>query len=92
MTSLTAGQFLSRRQVSLVNKNIMSMESFDQFRQIVLDDMALQERLQATTDRHEFVDLVVLLGEERGCHFTAADVEAAMSANRKAWLQHRMVA
>lgn len=67
------------------------MEKFEQFRQIVLEDVALQERLRATTDHASFVDLVVRAGEEQGCHFTPADVEAAMSANRKAWLQQRMV-
>lgn len=69
----------------------MSMESFEQFRQIVLHDPALQERLRLTTDHASFVGLVVQAGEERGCHFTHADVEAALNANRKAWLQQRMV-
>jgi hypothetical protein len=69
----------------------MSMESFEQFRQIVLKDTALQERLRMNADHRSFVNLVVRAGEERGCHFTPADVEAAMSANRRAWLQHRMM-
>jgi hypothetical protein len=69
----------------------MSTESFEQFRQIVLQDLALQERLRATTDPASFVDLVVQVGEEQGCHFTPVEVEAALSANRKAWLQGRIV-
>jgi hypothetical protein len=74
------------------NKSTMSMESFEQFRQIVLQDIALQERLRAITEHASFVDLVVRVGGERGCHFTPADVKAALSANRKAWLQGRMIA
>jgi hypothetical protein len=63
------------------------MESFEQFRQIVLNDVALQERLRTTTDHESFVGLVVRTGEERGCHFTPEDVEEAMRANRRAWLE-----
>ena len=69
----------------------MSMESFEQFRQIVLHDAAIQEQLRATTDRRDFVDLLIRVGGEHGCHFTPTDVEAAMRANRVVWLQHRMV-
>jgi hypothetical protein len=63
------------------------MESFEQFREIVLQDLALQERLRATTDHGSFVDLVVRVGEEQGCRFTPEDVEEAMRANRRAWLE-----
>ena len=69
----------------------MPMESFEQFRQMVLDTPALQERLRAITDPISFVELVVQVGEEHGCYFTPEDVETAMSANRKAWLQQRIV-
>ena len=68
-----------------MNKSTMSMESFEQFRQMVLQDVALQERLRATTDHHDFVDLVVRAGAEHGCHFTPEDVQAAMRNNRQAW-------
>jgi hypothetical protein len=67
------------------------MESFEQFRQRVLHDPAIQEQLRATDDHASFVDLVVKTGGELGCHFTHEDVEAAIRANRKAWLQARMV-
>ena len=74
-----------------MNKNTMSLEHFEQFRQIVLQDPALQERLRATTDHVSFVSLVVQAGDERDCPFTPGDVEAALRVNRKAWLQGRMV-
>jgi hypothetical protein len=65
----------------------MSTESFEQLRQIVLQDVALQERLRATTDPRIFVDLVVQVGDERDCHFKPEDVQAAMRASRKRWIE-----
>lgn len=65
----------------------MSLESFEQFRNLVLQDVALQEQLRATTDHRSFVDLVVRVGGERGCHFTPEDVEAAMRASRQLWIE-----
>ena len=70
-----------------MNKTAMSTESFEQFRQIVLQDVALQERLRATTDPRSFVDLLVRVGDERHCHFTPEDVQAAMRASRKRWIE-----
>lgn len=68
----------------------MTMESFEQFRQIVLQDRTLQERLSAAAD-HTFVDLVVCAGGEMGCHFTSEDVRAALLNSRRDWFQSRMV-
>jgi hypothetical protein len=65
----------------------MSQQAFEQFRHIVLQDLALQERLRATTDHRSFLDLVVRVGGERGCHFTHEDVQAAMRASRRAWIE-----
>jgi hypothetical protein len=63
------------------------MESFEQFRQIVLHDPALQERLRETTDPRPFVDLVVRVGGERGCIFTPEEVEAALREGRRSWIE-----
>ena len=65
----------------------MSLESFEQFRTLVLQDQSLQERLRATADRNTFLALVVRMGEERGFQFTAQDVDAAMQASRRAWIE-----
>lgn len=65
----------------------MSEESLEQFRQLVLQDLALQEKLGETDDRETFLALVVRSGEERGYSFTAEDVEAALRASRRAWLE-----
>ena len=63
----------------------MSRESFEQFRQGVLQDMSLQERLRETPDRDSFLTLLLQLGEERGYDFTVEDVEAAMLESQMAW-------
>jgi hypothetical protein len=63
----------------------MSRESFEQFRQLVLRDITLQEQLRETPDRESFLTLVVQLGEERGYHFVAEDVEAAIRDGQHAW-------
>lgn len=63
------------------------MESFEKFRQIVLQDVALQERLRVTIDPHSFVDLIVRVGAEQGCHFTPEDVQAALRESRRRWIE-----
>jgi predicted ribosomally synthesized peptide with nif11-like leader len=63
----------------------MARESFEQFRQLVLQDTALQERLRCAPDRDTFLALVLRLGEERGYDFTKEDVEAAIQASQQAW-------
>ncbi|MBK9711280.1 MAG: Nif11-like leader peptide family natural product precursor [Kouleothrix sp.] len=65
----------------------MSQEDFEQFRRVVLQDRSLQEKLRSTADMPSFVALVVRLGEERDHRFTAEDVQAAMAASRRAWIE-----
>jgi hypothetical protein len=57
------------------------------FQQQVLHDTALQEPLCAITDRAAFVDAVVQSGRARGYAFTVEEVEAAMRANQRSWLE-----
>jgi len=65
----------------------MSQESFEQFRNVVLEDLSLQERLRVFTERDEFIASVVESGAERGFQFTAEDVSEAMNANRRGWIE-----
>lgn len=65
----------------------VSAGGFQAFRNLVLHDPALQEALRCSPDRAAFVALVVRLGAERGCTFSAGDVSTAMQANRRAWLE-----
>ena len=65
----------------------MSLENFERFRELVLRDLSLQERLREITERAVFIQRVVELGAECGCEITREDVEEAMLANRRAWLE-----
>ncbi len=47
----------------------------------------LEEELRKTADRQLFVSQVVRLGEDQGCNVTAMDVEEAMRATQRAWLE-----
>jgi predicted ribosomally synthesized peptide with nif11-like leader len=68
----------------------MSYEDLDRFRQLVLNDSSLLERLRETPDTNAFFDLIVRLGAERGYHFTGGDVEAALLDSRRTWIRRGM--
>jgi hypothetical protein len=65
----------------------MPEEQLEQFRRAVLDSPALQSRLRETPDRQGFVALMLRLGEECGYDFTAAEVEVALRAALREWLE-----
>ena len=65
----------------------MSQESFEQFRRLVLQDVALQEKLRVASDFQIFTPLAVQLGKETGFDFAAEDVEAARQASQRAWIE-----
>ncbi|HLM00045.1 MAG TPA: Nif11-like leader peptide family natural product precursor, partial [Pyrinomonadaceae bacterium] len=62
----------------------MSEENFERFREMVLRDLSLQERLREITDRDVFIRLVVETGAECGYEITPREVEEAMRQNRRA--------
>ncbi len=68
-----------------------SPEAFRQFRAVVEQDDALQEDLRDITDRELFASRLVKLGASRGCHFAEADVAEALRAERRVWLDRRMM-
>jgi predicted ribosomally synthesized peptide with nif11-like leader len=65
----------------------MSEEKLSEFRGIVFSDTTLQERLREIEDRQEFVRLAVESGRERGCEFTAEEVENALRDGRRVWIE-----
>ncbi|MGA9994256.1 MAG: Nif11-like leader peptide family natural product precursor [Pyrinomonadaceae bacterium] len=65
----------------------MTQESFEQFRHLVFQDRALQKMLKETADIESFKALVVRLGVESGYGFTLEDVEEALRASRRVWLE-----
>jgi response regulator of citrate/malate metabolism len=71
----------------LEEKQTVSQDNLEQFREAVLEDAALQETLRDVRDRKTFVALVMSLGVERGYDFTAEEVEEALRASRRAWLE-----
>ncbi len=64
---------------------------FDAFRQLVLRDARLQAELCEFDDPESFTRAVVRLGMARGYRFAAADVEDALRAARRSWLERRIV-
>ena len=68
----------------------MSLDRFQPFRELVLQDPALQARLRDVVDRDEFIALVEQLGGERGYTFTGEDVNQAMQAGRRAWIERTL--
>ena len=65
----------------------MPSSSFEQFRQIVFDDVELQRELRDIVDTNEFIARVVELGTGKGFDFTAEDVVQAMNEGRRAWIE-----
>ena len=60
---------------------------FASFQRLVLADTALQNALSSLTDRKAFIARTVELGGERGISFQPTDVEAAMLAAHRAWME-----
>ena len=64
-----------------------SPEKLQLFRQTVLKDLKLQQRLRQTDDRESFIKLVVSLGRQLGYRFSAADADNALRAEQQAWIE-----
>ena len=65
----------------------MSEADLQQFRDAVLADGSLQQTLLAVPDRTAFTELVVDLAAQSGWSVTAEEVESALQAARRAWLE-----
>lgn len=65
----------------------MSQEALTQFIQLVFSDALLQEQLREITDINDFIERVVRLGKEYDLEFTANDVDDALQAARRAWIE-----
>jgi hypothetical protein len=65
----------------------MSQEGLEKFRQLIWQEPTLQERLRATPDRASFIALTLQLGAERGYSFTVDEIEEALKASQRAWLE-----
>ena len=64
-----------------------SAAELERFRQAVFGDLSLQRRLRVTADGESFGRLVVTLGRDGGYRFTLKDVEEAIRAARRTWIE-----
>ena len=64
---------------------------YEPFRRRVLDDAGLQEELASLTDRSAFVARTVELGRQNGFQFEPGDVDGAMQAARRTWMERWIV-
>jgi len=65
----------------------MSKTVFEEFRAKVLADSSLRDELQNINERDEFVQRVVKLATEQGFELSVDNVENAMNAGRRAWIE-----
>ena len=70
----------------VVEARSMSQQAFERFRELVLDDDALQAQLRPARNISELVPLVLMLARERGIPIDAEDVEIAWQAAQRAWI------
>jgi len=59
----------------------------ERFRLEVLAHLDLQQQLRETDDRQRFVELLVSLGSAHGYRFTAIEVEEALRASWRSWIE-----
>jgi hypothetical protein len=60
---------------------------FERFREIVLADPALEQRLKSIPDWTSFVEAALGAAAERGVALTEADLRAARDQARRSWLE-----
>lgn len=65
----------------------MPSDGFDAFRKLVLSDDSLQEELRSAADERSLFDKVLTLGRQRGYELSEQDLDDAVRANRRSWLE-----
>lgn len=86
MLSVAAGE-LSTGEPEQDEPAASAPTQFERFRQFVLQDASVQQRLVQTDDRQSFSKLTVRIGREFGFRFSKEDVELALHAARRDWLE-----
>lgn len=84
---IEAGTIVPAQEHPLPRPNGQERGGLAEFQAAVLNDAALQERLRETEDHELFVACVVRLGRALGYDFSAGDVEDALRARRRAWIE-----
>jgi aspartyl/asparaginyl beta-hydroxylase len=85
----SASEHLEAPRASLASDKARpsSPAALENFCDAVFENIGLQERLKQVNDKELFIDLVVRLGDENGFNFNAQDVDEALRANRRAWIE-----
>ena len=65
----------------------MSQEALERFRSVVVEDDGLQARLNGFDDFQDFKEAVLQAGSERGFEFTPQELDEAIRAARRSWLE-----
>ena len=64
---------------------------YEPFRRLVLTDTTLQDQLVGLTERTAFIAGTVDLGRQHGYQFEPSDVDGALHAARRAWMERWIV-
>lgn len=72
---------------AIIMELLDEQRNLERFTEMVLGDHQLHAQLRAVPDEMAFTSLVIRLAADRGCHFTAGTVQAALNEKRRAWLE-----
>jgi len=61
----------------------MSVRNIEQFQKLMLQDVAIQDKLKEAINLESFAKLAVQLGKQAGYHFTVEDVKAVSIRKRE---------
>jgi acetolactate synthase regulatory subunit len=64
-----------------------NLAELERFQQEVLNDLNLQQQLRDATDKESFLELVMSLSQQRGYRITALEVDDAMRAALRTWIE-----
>ena len=65
----------------------MSNRDFERFRELVLADTAMQDRLRVPIERGDFIEIAAETAAENGIDLTNDDIEEALRAGRRDWIE-----
>lgn len=65
----------------------LTQQNFEQFYQLVLQEVSLQKELRDISEKENFFVRVLELGKENGFDFTIENIREAMLAKQRAWIE-----
>ncbi len=70
-----------------IGRQHRSAQDLERFLRLAAEDPAIADEFWEIDDKPLFIDRVVSRGEALGCWFARADVEEAMRAGWRSWLE-----